>query len=1568
MSTLVRFRNLFSRHWRYTLPLAVMLAVLAQIVPLPPPSGQMDTARPSEPPVERAAPYPSRGTLPFAAASWLSTAPRIAHAAAVTLTITKSDSPDPVIQGNDITYILSVTNTAGITTTNLMITDTVPISTTYTSAGFLPPYSGGVLGPSIGGTGPVTWVPNDQLGPGQGMQLQLIVKVDKPVPDGTIINNDSYLADGDYSDPAVGSTVTTTVIAPALDIGKMAAPSPVCAGALLTYTIHVSNTGTLTSTQPYLISDTVPLSTTFVAASSPAIYSNGIVSWSLSTALAPQQSISVTFTVSNPLVNGEGTPLVNRSYWLSSTEMPGPVYGRPLTVTSSMVTAAFTATTPVCLGQAVIFNNTSAGATSYLWSFGDGTTSALSDPSHTYGSAGTYTVWLTATSGLGCGFDVTSSTVTINPMPSPALDISPNPAAMGNTVWFTDTGSGATGWEWNFDDGVITQTTVNNTQHSYGSEGIFTVVLTTTNASGCISTTQGTLQITSPATVTLTAAPTLLTVGQTAWLTATVRDQFDTLISGQVITFSASGLGSGGTAPPSDVTDASGQAHSTISSTLPGAKLVTATAANGVTGTATITWVVGPPRSVFLTAYPSSIVADGSSTSELRATVRDLYDNVVADGTVVTFVTSLGSFPSDPYLRVTSGGLATATLTSAPVAGQAWITATAGGYWDVTTVTFVTNTACADAYEPDDAWSQASEIVVSGEQQHTFNVPGDLDWVRFRTLAGYTYTIATNDLTSGTDTVLDLYGPGDGTTWILKDDDSGPGLASLIVWQAPTADTYYVRAHDWKPETSGCNISYTLSITTTFYTHLPVILKNYPEAEPTPTPTDTSTPTATPTATPSSTPTSTPGAVVCPPDSCLPTFVTNVTVGNEPKGVGVSASLNRVYVGVSQTHRLDVIDASSNTVITSVLTGGTRPNGVAVSNGKVYVANRDSNNVSVLNASTLSPITIIPVGSQPFGVAASGDRVWVANFGSDTVTVINSLTDAVVAHAAVGSRPALVAALGNRAYVANNGGGVSIVQSDGSVSSVSALDGVAGFLGIGANPNTNRVYVGNYDNKLVYVIDATTDTVLTSFYIDPYHVTPFGIEVNPNSNQVFVVAAGNGVNRVYVVNGCDNSIMGYVDVAEQSGPVGEEGGQGIAVLNDRVYVSAYAAGQVTVLDDTVCAGGVATVTPTPTGTLAATDTPTPTATGTPTPTSTPTPTGSPTPTSTPTSEPTPECYPTVPAVTGVQDLPHGVEVDEAANRVFVANYGSNSVSIINGFTNAVMDTITGVAGPKGVAYRPTGDFLYVGNYDADTVTRIRVSDKAVMGTIVVGDGPLGVAYNPTADKVYVANSLTNTVSIINASTSAVVATVSAAGVSEPRYIAVNPVTNRVYVSFANGDDRRVVVIDGNTDAVLMRIPTYSGELAGITVDTDRNYVYVVSPATHHVVSIDANRATAEEMYRGWAEIFVGGQSVPLYMAAVNPEFGAAGHLFVTSAGTVDKAIVLKGYEGWGELGGLYAVPVGDESREGIDINYTTDRVYISSLNADNVTTLWDGWPECYMPLAEEITAEVCLVGVHGDCR
>jgi PKD repeat protein len=70
-----------------------------------------------------------------------------------------------------------------------------------------------------------------------------------------------------------------------------------------------------------------------------------------------------------------------------------------------LATANFTATQNQLT---VTFNNTSTNATSYLWDFGDGMTSTIPSPSHTYAAPGTYTVSLSATNA--CRTHVKTST------------------------------------------------------------------------------------------------------------------------------------------------------------------------------------------------------------------------------------------------------------------------------------------------------------------------------------------------------------------------------------------------------------------------------------------------------------------------------------------------------------------------------------------------------------------------------------------------------------------------------------------------------------------------------------------------------------------------------------------------------------------------------------------------------------------------------------------------------------------------------------------------------------------------------------------------------------------------------------------------------------------------------------------------------------------------------------------------------------------------------------------------------------------------------------------------------
>lgn len=60
------------------------------------------------------------------------------------------------------------------------------------------------------------------------------------------------------------------------------------------------------------------------------------------------------------------------------------------------------------------FNDQSSGATSWLWDFGDDTTSALVNPQHLYSDTGAFRIWLTVTSAHGCK-DSTQSEVRITP-------------------------------------------------------------------------------------------------------------------------------------------------------------------------------------------------------------------------------------------------------------------------------------------------------------------------------------------------------------------------------------------------------------------------------------------------------------------------------------------------------------------------------------------------------------------------------------------------------------------------------------------------------------------------------------------------------------------------------------------------------------------------------------------------------------------------------------------------------------------------------------------------------------------------------------------------------------------------------------------------------------------------------------------------------------------------------------------------------------------------------------------------------------------------------------------------
>jgi PKD repeat protein len=130
----------------------------------------------------------------------------------------------------------------------------------------------------------------------------------------------------------------------------------------------------------------------------------------------------------------------------------------------------------------VQFTDTSTGGpTSWQWSFGDGATSTAQNPSHTFATAASYTVVLTATNSSGS--KNVSRTVTVVPALVASFTFSPASPAVGQAVQFTDTSTGGpNSWLWDFGDGGTS--TAQNPSHTFATVSSYTVVLTATNSSG----------------------------------------------------------------------------------------------------------------------------------------------------------------------------------------------------------------------------------------------------------------------------------------------------------------------------------------------------------------------------------------------------------------------------------------------------------------------------------------------------------------------------------------------------------------------------------------------------------------------------------------------------------------------------------------------------------------------------------------------------------------------------------------------------------------------------------------------------------------------------------------------------------------------------------------------------------------------------------------------------------------------------------------------------------------------------------------------------------------------------
>jgi PKD repeat protein len=126
----------------------------------------------------------------------------------------------------------------------------------------------------------------------------------------------------------------------------------------------------------------------------------------------------------------------------------------------------------------VHFTDSSVGKiTEWHWSFGDGQTSTIRSPIHSYSKAGAYTVTLTVTGAGRTNTCTQPDLITVYASPTANFSASPNAGKAPLQVNFTNESTGfATSWLWRFGDGATS--TAEDPNHTYSKPGTYTAMLT----------------------------------------------------------------------------------------------------------------------------------------------------------------------------------------------------------------------------------------------------------------------------------------------------------------------------------------------------------------------------------------------------------------------------------------------------------------------------------------------------------------------------------------------------------------------------------------------------------------------------------------------------------------------------------------------------------------------------------------------------------------------------------------------------------------------------------------------------------------------------------------------------------------------------------------------------------------------------------------------------------------------------------------------------------------------------------------------------------------------------------
>ena len=550
-------------------------------------------------------------------------------------------------------------------------------------------------------------------------------------------------------------------------------------------------------------------------------------------------------------------------------------------------------------------------------------------------------------------------------------------------------------------------------------------------------------------------------------------------------------------------------------------------------------------------------------------------------------------------------------------------------------------------------------------------------------------------------------------------------------------------------------------------------------------------------------------------------------------------SKHLAYVLSADSDYTSVIDTCTNAVQTPIKTGKGVALAVNNATNKMYVANQDSNTVSVVDLNNPENIKSITGVVRPADIVIDKEKnkIYVADSDSNSVSVIDGSTDQPLVNQTVGSRPidldidpknhivyARFSAEPFISAIRESGSGyessniaLNYVPNGMAVDSKSVLylgkppgspEGTSPkkLLNLLPGNQSENISQGNQLRGKIHIIDMPAygfKNINGTALVPPKKIQneipmgDFGQGINiladPNKDLIYLVSKDS--NTVSIMNSTAKRLIQTVHVGNNPNSISMDSEEG------KLYVTSEDDETPLVVIDT---------------------------------------------------------NQILNQVDGlkVASSPTGVAIDPETRMIFVANFDSDNVTVINGDSQEVVKTIDLTPNstlqakfpyyPISIAVNPNTHMVYVANFLNNSVSVIDgTKNNTVVQTVPVGNHPSGLDIDPEKNMLYVANTNSSTVSVIDTTNNEPIQEVLVG--SKPVDISVDPENHMIYV--ANFGSNNTSIINGTKNNTVVQTLPVGNHPSGLDIDPEKNMLYVANQDsdTVSVLNISKNWVNVKEI-------------------------------------------------------------------------------------------------------------------------